>query len=792
MQIDKIPILHLPKNDDIIICSMLNKDNQSIDNFFIGKNVQVLEQNKIDNWPKEKCYNCHCDLTICNLSFVDDNKIIKLYCHECCKDKGKKIKLSFSDDYLYLYNKLINSLESYLDQYKNDSNAFCIKMMNQLISKTKYLFYLHEAFKSEDAFMNYILYSESYIKSLTLYIDIVSEFKMENLYLFLKNLFVISAVKYDEYSLKIIYKYYLKNINCFNIFGITSCFLEKLSENNEDDMFMLKEMVELKREKAISELDREIYYINKDLSSVAVDLEKNEILWLKKKIRINELKEQIIEFLRDYKYSYNYISSKKVLERKFINWIIYILFKYHYKRFEIIEEDDYILNGIMKELEDMIKFLNVLNDSRKQKLIEKLNKELKNLEKRKKSNNWLWKKFSSSSPYEKNKKNRTNKGNKNSESNENNEISLNEDDKQILNNYLSSNIDESFKQIKVSKVEDSTSINYDKIQVIVEFLFFIRDKTISIIHLLNEVSTLFFDFLNQNKNSINTLSDKNEKDGNIIIENSYKDEKDDEKIDELTKNFNINFSSEYEDKNKELIENISIESKKIINCRLALNYIFSNNLNNNYQKEIEYLYKNIILPERAHSQSSNEDLNKQKDSYHSLIQNNIETLYTKISNEFKDDPSYDIIINYFKDSYKKLRENKYSPAPKNLLFYEKNVDNFIKFKEIFIIKQKFYEYLTTIESDKKTLEMMELIKEKYILIKKEIKKYLKPNIENYKQYYEELKAKNPQYIVNNYEVNDLINDLNNLIPVNETMDITIKDKKNFYLILYLFQKNLLF
>ena len=118
-----------------------------------------------------------------------------------------------------------NSLESYLDQYKNDSNAFCIKMMNQLISKTKYLFYLHEAFKSEDAFMNYILYSESYIKSLTLYIDIVSEFKMENLYLFLKNLFVISAVKYDEYSLKIIYKYYLKNINCFNIFGITSCFL---------------------------------------------------------------------------------------------------------------------------------------------------------------------------------------------------------------------------------------------------------------------------------------------------------------------------------------------------------------------------------------------------------------------------------------------------------------------------------------------------------------------------------------------------------------------------------------
>ncbi len=115
-------------------------------------------------------------------------------------------------------------------------------------------------------------------------------------------------------------------------------------------MFMYKGMIELKREKAKSQLEREIYRAKKNLSSVEINLGKNKILWLKKRIRIIELEEHIIEFLRDYKYSYNYISSKKVLERKFINRILYILFNYNHKKFETIAEDDYIINFIQKEL----------------------------------------------------------------------------------------------------------------------------------------------------------------------------------------------------------------------------------------------------------------------------------------------------------------------------------------------------------------------------------------------------------------------------------------------------------
>ena len=771
ISLEKIPILKLPKNNDIFMCSMLNPNNQTIENCFINKNSIVLERNTIDNWPVEKCIKCQCELSIDNLSFIVDNEIAILYCHECCQDKGKNIELSFSAQNSSQKYQLINELKAYLEKHKNESNVLCIKMMNKLISLFKIIFYLFEAFKFETAFINYTLYLESYIKSLSVYIEIVNECNMENLYLFLKNLFVISAIKYDKSSLKGISKYYLKNIDCFNVSGIMSLFLEKIFEESEDDMFMLKEVIELKRGKAISELEREIYRANKDLSSIIFDLGKYKISWLKKRMRIIELKEQITDFLRNYNYSYNYISSKKVLERKFINEIIYIIFKYHYKRFETIKEDDYIVNSIQKELQNIIRFLGGSNESIKQKLIEKLNKEVKNLENNKKQKKWNIKRNTSTNNIK------------------NNEISLTEEEKTLLSNYLSSNIDESYNRIYASKFSDSEGINYKKIQVILEFLFFIRDKTITIIHLLNEASTLFFEFLNQNSTNKIDKDNINETDENNIIENYCNEEKDDDIIEELSKDFNLNFSKQYKEKNKELIKNISVEAKDKINCRSALNYIFSSNPKNNFAKEIEYLYENIVLPQRSYVKVSNEELKGQDYSYYSLIKNNIDSLYTKINNKFIDDPLYNKIVNYLTDSFKKMNDNKCQITPKIIDFYEKNVENFLNFKEIFFMKKKVDEYLNIIESDNKTLEKMELVKEKYILIKKEIEEYLKPNQENYKKYYEEWKAKNTQFVVKNYELNELFKDLNLLIPINETMDVAGRDKRNFYLVLYLFQKN---
>ena len=104
--------------------------------------------------------------------------------------------------------------------------------------------------------------------------------------------------------------------------------------------------------------------------------------------------------------------------------------------------------------------------------------------------------------------------------------------------------------------------------------------------------------MNQNSNNKIKTTEKNEIDDNNIIEKCYSDEKNDEKIEELTKDLKLNFASEYKKKNKESIANISVESKEKINSRSALSYIFSNIPNNNYKKEIEYLYENIVLPER--------------------------------------------------------------------------------------------------------------------------------------------------------------------------------------------------
>ena len=84
---------------------------------------------------------------------------------------------------------------------------------------------------------------------------------------------------------------------------------------------------------------------------------------------------------------------------------------------------------------------------------------------------------------------------------------------------------------------------------------------------------------------------------------------------------------------------------------------------------------------------------------------------------------------------------------------------------------------------------MELIKEKYKYIQKELQEYLNPNRENYENYYNEWKSKNPIYVVENYELKDIEDDLMRLIPKNETIKIIDKDKKNFYLILYLFQND---
>ena len=131
--------------------------------------------------------------------------------------------------------------------------------------------------------------------------------------------------------------------------------------------------------------------------------------------------------------------------------------------------------------------------------------------------------------------------------------------------------------------------------------------------------------------------------------------------------------------------------------------------------------------------------------------------------------------------------------PKIIEFYENNVENFSKFKNLLIMKAEADEYMKKIKLNDETLKKMKYIKKKYQLIKKEMKKFLYPNQELYLEYYEEWKRKSPKFAIPNYELKDLIDDIKYLIPNDEKMTIIDKDNKNFNknfsLILYLFQKD---
>ena len=147
-------------------------------------------------------------------------------------------------------------------------------------------------------------------------------------------------------------------------------------------------------------------------------------------------------------YNLYYISSKKVLERKFINGILYELFKHNHGRFQKIKEDDNIINSIQKEIQNIIKFLGEVEDSKKTGLIEKLNNELTSLESRKSIKNFGNKK--GQKYYSKAGGTKIeNTPKKNYVQNE--KLSLTKEEKALLNNYIFSNAEDSYSRIFASE-----------------------------------------------------------------------------------------------------------------------------------------------------------------------------------------------------------------------------------------------------------------------------------------------------------------------------------------------------
>ena len=824
-----IPFMKFPKSDNEFVCYVYNRERKSIEINFINIDSTIEEKYPMESCPVEICNNCKKNLVLTDLSVVEESGAVKLFCLECCPKDGTSVDLYTIHNTNTENDRLIENMMIYLQKTKDSSSPEYEKIMNDLIFYTKGISQLMDLLKNIDYFKKYFSFLRSYIKNLSVYLEIVKKLNMNNLYLFLRNLFIISNINNEKKFINALLSFYSKQKKYMNVSLIHSFILEKIV-GIKNDIQEIDENVVFKRKISINELKTDLAL----LSSRFVSLENEE---LKNKIEIMELKSNIIDFLRSHNYSYYYISSKKVLELKFINGILFTLFKYHHKRFQKINEDEYILNSLIKELKNIVEFLGNSKNIIKEGLKAKIGKEIKFLEDKKvkinlrngKTNNIKLDEESKEKQKEepiqedktkkelkeesKEKPEDTTKGkpieepseeiSKKSlkkdepleEKNRNTKIVLTEKEKALLNDYLISNSDESYTTIYASKFGNTDRIKSNNLQVILEFLFFIRDKTNDIIHLLNETSSLFFEFLNQNSPKKNANKNETTEEAKNEINDNDKDDieqEDDDSdyifdMEELKKEFKSNYSNNYKKENTKLIKNLSVKPASQINCISALDYIFSNNPYNDYKNEINYLFEKFVLPNNYKSKIFTKDNQKEEEiSYYKSFQNNFASTFNQYNECFKDDPLYKSFIEYYSDLGKKKKND---INPQTITFYENNVENFIDFKTLLNMKAKVENYMKKIESHNETLQKMKYIKNKYKFIKKELTKQLNPNLEIYSDYYEEWKKKNGKFVVQNYELKDLINDIKYLIPNDETITIVGKDNKNFSLILYIFQND---
>jgi len=202
-----------------------------------------------------------------------------------------------------------------------------------------------------------------------------------------------------------------------------------------------------------------------------------------------------------------------------------------------------------------------------------------------------------------------------------------------------------------------------------------------------------------------------------------------------------------------------LKPTKEINCLSALDYIINNENNKDYENEFRYLYVNVVLPEKK----KNKDLiykKREQPKYNSDLEeldDEIESLFNELNNDLRNDPSYNNLIKYLEKGITNSKEIK---------FYQKYVDNFKIFKELYKIRKGFHECAEKIKYEEEVSSKLKLIEEKYLYIKKEIEKFLKPNFE---KYYEEW-SKDKR--VKDYGFKDLILDLKKLIPENEIINIS--------------------
>ncbi len=146
----KIPILEIPKSEDVFIYLDFDEESKAINCNYINKE-EISQKFLIENYPIEKCKKCQCELTVNNLNFLESNSTIELFCDNCCQNKESISALSLLENKLILNNQLIIKLKSYLNNNNDLTIPFYKKTMDGLISFTNIIIILFELFKSKSA-----------------------------------------------------------------------------------------------------------------------------------------------------------------------------------------------------------------------------------------------------------------------------------------------------------------------------------------------------------------------------------------------------------------------------------------------------------------------------------------------------------------------------------------------------------------------------------------------------------------------------------------------------------------
>ena len=575
----KIPILKIPQSKDVSISLNFNEEQKSLQYSYIDISGQTLEKFPTECYPVERCSKCGNLLTIDICCFCVQENLNIMSCENCIMGDDSFIKLSSIYENHYKPITIIGMLESFVNKNESTSNEECVREINKLISQSKNIAFLINSFSKLPNFDIFSAYLNSYLKNLSNYMNSVNNLKMDNIYLFLKNIIVISTCQSNKFLLPIYGQFYLNNIMNMNVSKLHTYVLKALSEGNKNPNL---DLVDKTLKENSNDLDLSLLKILFKYNSLNTTILKGNISSLKNQIRIEHLKNDIIKFLEKYDSSYNIILSKKVLERKFINGIIYALFKYNHDKFDKIKESASILNSIKKELENIENFLDGYDKDNNDKICvnlkAKIKKYIESLEE--KLQNKAYKK-------------KDNKKKLNERNESQNKNIFTKEEKLILNKYVSSNSEDSYTRIYASKLNYSKDINASKLQAILEFLFFLRDKTIDIIHILNDNAILFFQFLTNNAHE--ELDEDNDDENNIYY-NYIND--DNIGLLEMKMEVKFKFSKNHKSENETFFNDLSLKPTKEINCLSALNYIINNENNKDYENELRYIYENVVLPEK--------------------------------------------------------------------------------------------------------------------------------------------------------------------------------------------------